>query len=216
MRAIWVSAVVLLLPGLALAQQGRYNPAVVGNPSYTGYGAAPTPYIQGALYNPSYTGYNAPRYGSGFNPSYTGYDFRPGYSSYYYNPGPYLDYRPMYGSSRYNGETQPTRAVLYGPQSAVAPEAAAVEVPPLDRTPQAVTLEVTVPNPAAEVFVEGGRTRSVGKTRTFISPPLETGTRYTYEVKARWTEDGKEVEQTRRVPVRAGDRVQVDFTRPEK
>jgi uncharacterized protein (TIGR03000 family) len=216
MRAIWVSAAILLLPGLALAQQGRYNPAVVGNPSYTGYGAPPPTYIPGALHNPSYTGYNAPRYGTGFNPSYTGYNYQPYGTSLYYGPGEFTS-PYTYGPYRYNGEGRATQSVLYGTQSAVRPDVVAgLETPPEDRLPQAVTLEVKVPNPAAEVFIEGGRTRSVGLDRTFVSPKLEPGTRYTYEVKARWTDNGKEVEQTRRVPVHAGERVTVDFTKPEK
>ena len=50
---------------------------------------------------------------------------------------------------------------------------------------------------------------------TFQSPPLDPGRNYTYEVRARWTEDAKEVSQTRKVRVRIGQRVTVDFTRPE-
>jgi uncharacterized protein (TIGR03000 family) len=234
MRAIWVSAAVLLLPGLAFAQQGRYNPAVVGNPSYTGYGAPPPTYIPGALHNPSYTGYNAPRYGTGFNPSYTGYNYQPygtGYNPSSYNGSGYQPYNssPSYGTNydyaypytgysgyRAYGEARLSPGGLYGPLNTILPDMALQERPPADLTPQAVTLEVKVPNPAAEVFVEGGKTRSVGLDRTFVSPKMEAGTRYTYEVMARWTQDGKEVEQTRRVPVRAGEKVVVDFTRPEK
>jgi uncharacterized protein (TIGR03000 family) len=226
MNRTWLAAATLLLlgPGLSFAQQGRVNPSVVGNPSYTGYGAPPPPFIPGALGNPSYTGYNAPRIGVGFNPSYTGYEPR-----YYLGSQPYLDNRfylterSPYAVYRYNGEGRDayipysTRANYYAPQSVGSPAEAGLAPPPTeDRSPQGVTVEVRVPTPATEVFVEGSRTRSAGTTRTFISPNLEPGIRYTYEIRARWIQDGKEVEQTRRVPVRDGDRVEVDFTKPEK
>ena len=50
--------------------------------------------------------------------------------------------------------------------------------------------------------------------RKFVSPPLEPG-EYTYELKARWKEDGREVVRTRRIPVSPGARRTVDFTQPE-
>jgi hypothetical protein len=39
---------------------------------------------------------------------------------------------------------------------------------------------------------------------------------YAYDVRVRWTKDGAAVEEARRVPVRAGARVEVDFTRMAK
>jgi uncharacterized protein (TIGR03000 family) len=73
---------------------------------------------------------------------------------------------------------------------------------------------VVVPVDAA-VFFDGEATSLTGSTRTFVSPPLEQGKKYRYEVKARWTVNGKQVEQTRKVPVTAGARVRVDFLTPE-
>ena len=46
-----------------------------------------------------------------------------------------------------------------------------------------------------------------------MSPTLTPGQDYTYEVKARWTEDGKEVVQTRQVDVSAGAWKTIDFTK---
>jgi uncharacterized protein (TIGR03000 family) len=75
---------------------------------------------------------------------------------------------------------------------------------------------VTVVVPAdAEVLFDGEATTLTGGTRTFISPPLEAGKKYRYEITAKWTANGEKVEQTRKVPVTAGARVRVDFLTPE-
>jgi uncharacterized protein (TIGR03000 family) len=66
----------------------------------------------------------------------------------------------------------------------------------------------------AEVWFGSGKTRQTGELREFVSPELEPGRDYTYEVKARWTENGKEVVRTRTFDVSAGAWLVVDFTRP--
>src|SRR5262249_40238954 len=53
-----------------------------------------------------------------------------------------------------------------------------------------------------------------GSSRLFISPAITPGVRYTYEIRGKWLENGREVNQTRKVEVRAGDRLFVDLTRP--
>jgi uncharacterized protein (TIGR03000 family) len=73
--------------------------------------------------------------------------------------------------------------------------------------------EITVIVPAsAEVLFDGSPTTSRGTERTYLTPLLEPGKNYYYEVVARWTVDGKPVEQKRKVSVKAGARVRVDFT----
>jgi uncharacterized protein (TIGR03000 family) len=79
----------------------------------------------------------------------------------------------------------------------------------------AVYIRVQVP-PDAEVWVEGQKTTEKGPVRFFESPPLTPGRKYVYHIKARWTEDGREVEQTREVPVYAGDKFSINFTKGEK
>jgi DNA sulfur modification protein DndE len=72
--------------------------------------------------------------------------------------------------------------------------------------------EITVLVPAnAEVFFDGEPTTQRGVERLYLSPPLEVGRKYSYEVLARWQENGKPVEQTRKVEVSGGARVRVDF-----
>jgi uncharacterized protein (TIGR03000 family) len=82
--------------------------------------------------------------------------------------------------------------------------------PPPART--SAEIQVRVPDDA-ELWFNGARTQLTGTTRVFQSPPLEPGARYSYDVKARWTEGGKAVERTLRVPVAAGSRREVDFTK---
>src|SRR5262249_12489553 len=57
-------------------------------------------------------------------------------------------------------------------------------------------------------------TTRTGTQRVFDSPPLDPGSRYTYSIRARWTEDGRPVDQTRRVSGTAGAQIRVDFTSP--
>jgi uncharacterized protein (TIGR03000 family) len=76
--------------------------------------------------------------------------------------------------------------------------------------PNSATMNVRVPA-GAEMWFEGSKTGQRGAVRTFVSPPLEPGQGYTYAVRARWNEGGKEIEQTKQVHVKAGERVDVQF-----
>ena len=50
--------------------------------------------------------------------------------------------------------------------------------------------------PGAEVWFNGTPTTSTGPARQFASPPLTPGTRYSYDIRATWNENGREVTQT--------------------
>jgi uncharacterized protein (TIGR03000 family) len=77
------------------------------------------------------------------------------------------------------------------------------------------TCKVTVLVPAdAELDFNGTQMSQTGTERVFVTPPLEPGSNYRYTIRARWTEDGKPVEQTRKVGVKPGGEVRVDFTSP--
>jgi uncharacterized protein (TIGR03000 family) len=76
------------------------------------------------------------------------------------------------------------------------------------------TIIVIVPADA-ELFFDGEATRQRGSEREFVTPPLEVGKGYHYNVVARWTSNGKPVEKKRRVPVKADARVRVDFLAAE-
>jgi uncharacterized protein (TIGR03000 family) len=77
-------------------------------------------------------------------------------------------------------------------------------------------VQVTVKLPAgAELFVNGERMALRGTNRRFISPPLDPNRKYSYTVQARWTEKGRPVQRSTKIPVHAGERLTVDFTLPE-
>jgi uncharacterized protein (TIGR03000 family) len=76
---------------------------------------------------------------------------------------------------------------------------------------RAVTVNVSVPADA-EIWFDGTKTVQTGPARRFVSPPVTPGPDYTYEVKARWRENGIAVTQTRRVIVHAGDVINLWFT----
>jgi uncharacterized protein (TIGR03000 family) len=73
----------------------------------------------------------------------------------------------------------------------------------------------TVEVPAtAEVTIEGVKSKQTGTSRQFVSPKLVPGKQYVYEIRARWTEDGRTVEQTRNLVVTAGEQLAVSFVAP--
>jgi len=73
---------------------------------------------------------------------------------------------------------------------------------------------VTVPEDGARVWIQGQLMRETGKERVFMTPPLQSGFNYAYEIRARWGSDPQIMDQTRTVPIRPGERVVVDFARP--
>jgi uncharacterized protein (TIGR03000 family) len=75
--------------------------------------------------------------------------------------------------------------------------------------------EITVLVPAdAEVFFDGTPTAQKGTQRLYVTPPLVVGKNYAYEIRARWPDGGKALDQTRKVEVTGGARVRVDFLAP--
>ena len=72
-------------------------------------------------------------------------------------------------------------------------------------------LSVKVPQPAAEVLVDGKKTQQTGTDRIFESPPLEAGKGYAYTITARWIEGGRVVEVSKVASGTPGEVVRVDF-----
>jgi uncharacterized protein (TIGR03000 family) len=66
---------------------------------------------------------------------------------------------------------------------------------------------------SAEIWVNGVKTKQTGESRYFFSPPLTPGKKYSYQMRLRWTKDGKPVEERQRILVQAGLRIHRDFTR---
>lgn len=162
-----------------------------------------------AFYYPR--GYGNPSfYGSYYPPNY----YAPGYNGIYdyYYPSYVAPYVFGYGNDY--GFDSPPMPPAYDPR---LPPEDSPRMPPADEGAaprgQGLTVRVVVRVPAdAEIWFEGAKTSQTGPVRRFVSPPLKPDKEYVYEVRARWQEDGRSVEQTRRVRVYAGDKVEVDFT----
>jgi uncharacterized protein (TIGR03000 family) len=80
---------------------------------------------------------------------------------------------------------------------------------PADTGNAPAEIRVQVP-PDAEVWFDGTRTQQRGFMRRYATPPLSSG-EHSYELKARWLENGREVEKTQKVTVRPGAVVNVQF-----
>jgi uncharacterized protein (TIGR03000 family) len=74
----------------------------------------------------------------------------------------------------------------------------------------AAMIAVRVP-PDAEIWFDGKKTSQTGPVRYFETPALAPGHDYAYEIRARWKENGHEVERTRSVIVHPGDRLALNF-----
>jgi uncharacterized protein (TIGR03000 family) len=79
---------------------------------------------------------------------------------------------------------------------------------------QVAYVHVRVSPPHAEISFEGSKTAQIGSSRLYVSPPLVQGENYAYTIRVSWKENGSEVTQTRKVAVRAGDRLSVVFRAP--
>jgi uncharacterized protein (TIGR03000 family) len=77
----------------------------------------------------------------------------------------------------------------------------------------AVLIGLRVPE-NAEVWIDGQKTTETGAFREFTSPALQPGQKFTYDIKARWTENGKEVVRDRKLEFYAGDRLMVNLLAP--
>jgi uncharacterized protein (TIGR03000 family) len=195
-------AAVLVTPGLGQAQHGggghggghggggfrggHVGGAGIGETHFGGYRGG---FHRGGSYGHPYSHYGDRRYygGYGFYPySYGGYDSYDPYS--YASPG-------VTDDSGYNGS--------YGDMTQYY----------TPTTDTSARISVKVPA-GARVSFDGTPTSSMGSVREFTSPPLTPNSRYTYQVQARWDENGREVTQTQQVEVRAGGHTDVSFPVP--
>jgi uncharacterized protein (TIGR03000 family) len=75
-----------------------------------------------------------------------------------------------------------------------------------------VVVTVRLPSTDADVWFEDYRTNQRGIERVFESAPLAPGS-YSYRIRAKWQQDGKDMEETRTIRVQPGQRRVVDFSR---
>jgi uncharacterized protein (TIGR03000 family) len=160
-------------------------------------------------YNVAY-GYGLPFGGYQLYNPFDPYQY-PGRGAYYPRESYYS--LPPYGVEPYTGPR-----ILFRDRAYCAPKAQEVVVPALEPVPaaaggSAAVVEVKVPA-RAEVWFDGDKTTQTGSGRVFRSPPLKPGVGYMYLVRAKWTEDGREVEQMQTISVHTGERVQLAFPLP--
>ena len=81
-------------------------------------------------------------------------------------------------------------------------------------SPAPANIRVVLPEATASVWFEGHSTRTTGTDRVYQSPPIASGTTYSYRIKGVWTEGGRQVVQERTIAVGAGQTAVLDFTQP--
>ena len=84
-----------------------------------------------------------------------------------------------------------------------------------EKPDQKLPAHIRVRLPAnAEVTINGKKTTSTGAVREYETPELDPERVYTYLVKAKWVEDGINVEKSLRVRALSGNRVTINFVPP--
>jgi len=73
-----------------------------------------------------------------------------------------------------------------------------------------VVINLRVPADA-EIWFNGDKTVQTGALRHFSSPPLSADKDGTYDIRCRWNDNGRQMERTRHLTVRAGDRLTLRF-----
>jgi uncharacterized protein (TIGR03000 family) len=155
-------------------------------------------------------GYGSP-YGNGYGLGGYGYGMG-GYGLGGYGRGLYGYSSPGYYDSGYSYDTYTSPSYASVPtytdyQSFYPPQ----EYGNQQQAGNAAHLMIQVPDPNAQVWLEGQQMNQQGTTRQFYSPPLEPNRDYSYTVRARWMENGQPKEQTKEVDVRAGQQASVRF-----
>ena len=116
-----------------------------------------------------------------------GYSGGRSYRSRSFTPAPTYDQAPTTSQSFFNTPVQDNRTVL---------------------------INIQVPA-NAQVWFDDDATQQSGSERLFVSPRLTPGKMFEYQIRAQWNDNGKKVEQTKRVTFQAGDRIHLNFNSVE-
>lgn len=118
--------------------------------------------------------------------------------------------------------TVTTTATATGTTTSTVPTTPAVQLPQMPTAPvqpapvmERATIRVKLP-PGATLFVDDQRSPSTELVRQFSTPPIPVGKEYGYLMKAEVFRNGQVETFTQKVPFRAGERVDVDFTIPSR
>ncbi|HZT80678.1 MAG TPA: TIGR03000 domain-containing protein [Gemmataceae bacterium] len=159
---------------------------------------------------------------TGVSPYRYTYDYGFTQGQYPYYSSPYFHrvwnghFWVYYPNQQYAAYYRPGTTYYTGPTHVPVPPPppAAFLSPPAAPQGLHATLDVELPDPDAVVWIDGHRTKQAGTQRQYVSPPLQAGQSYRYEVRAEWTAGGRKVEQTQTVTVRAGEQVSLFFATP--
>jgi uncharacterized protein (TIGR03000 family) len=169
---------------------------------YYGYG----PYYYGYGYSPYYRNYSPYYYGYGsyYSPYYYGYT--PYYRSYYYSYPGYWYGGAGYPIS-YNNSAGGNSGSAYVDPIALYEQANTQTRP--------ATINVRVPDPTAQVWINGQLMQQQGLVRTYYTTePLSAAGSNSYSIAVKWVQNGQPVEHVRDVRVMPGGYENVDFTTP--
>jgi uncharacterized protein (TIGR03000 family) len=131
-----------------------------------------------------------------------------------------VDYHPLMGyappapsdDDLTEGNLSETRRAFYPP----GPLRAGRTSEGKEAAPRRARALLTMRVPAdAELWFGDYKSKQTGAERTFQTPPLEAGAKYTYKVRMRWMEGGKPREITREIDVRAGENRTIDLLKEE-
>ncbi|MDB5310909.1 MAG: hypothetical protein JWO38_5111 [Gemmataceae bacterium] len=162
-------------------------------------------------YHPNYYGYNRyPYYGHGSYPYY-GY----GNSSYYgFGDYPYYSADPSLST---DGTIDPTTSSGQAPDLTNGTgDNSAGSSPPTGAPVSAdrpANITARLPDDA-DLWFDGTKTTATGPVRLFTTPPLTSGRRYTYEVRAHWNNGEGVMDQKQTLLVTAGANLDVSFPVP--
>jgi uncharacterized protein (TIGR03000 family) len=143
---------------------------------------------------------------SGYRPADNMY-LPPGMSPGYYS-------RSAFGSPGYGMSYSPYFGTTPGDLSGITGRADLLARlpggPHLPRADNKAYIWLSVPADA-QVWFDDDKTKQTGEFRHFYTGELTPGKEYAYTVRIRWMKDGKAMERTRKVTVRAKDRIHLDF-----
>ena len=97
----------------------------------------------------------------------------------------------------------------------LATPSVSVRPSPAPSAPGCCRVDVRLPRPDAELWVNQTKTAATGTERAFESPELGEGKEFRYELVAHWRENGEPRSGSRSVVVTGGTSVVVDFTKEQ-
>jgi uncharacterized protein (TIGR03000 family) len=114
---------------------------------------------------------------------------------------------PFYTTYGTNGDSS---SRMYPSNDIFGSNGTSAETGPAPKSSTA-TVRIKLPAASAELWFNGTKTQTSGVNREFVTPELEPGQSYSYEVRARWTANGRTMDQSRKLTVQAGGQVQLNF-----